>query len=345
MSNLTRASDAPVLVTGGAGYIGSHTCKALAKAGYLPVTYDNLTYGHRWAVKWGPLEVGDILDRQRLDGVIAKYKPQAIMHFAAFAYVGESVADPGKYYRNNVAGSLNLIEAARDHGIASFVFSSTCATYGIPDRLPIVEETPQRPINPYGASKMFVERILADFGETHGLKSIALRYFNAAGADPDNEIGEDHDPETHLIPIILDAACGIRKTITVFGTDYETPDGTCIRDYIHVSDLADAHVKALEALRSGAPTDVFNLGNGRGFSVREVIAAAEAATGLRVPVSFGARRAGDPAQLVADSAKARDVLSWQPQITGLSEILRTAWAWHQRRGTRATLSAELAGDA
>ncbi len=239
-----------------------------------------------------------------------------------------------------MAGSLNLIEAARDHGIGSFVFSSTCATYEIPDQLPIVEETPRHPINPYGASKLIVERMLADFGQAHGLKSIALRYFNAAGADPGNELGEDHDPETHLIPIVLDAASGRRGTITVFGTDYDTPDGTCLRDYIHVSDLADAHVKALEALRSGAPSGAYNLGNGRGFSVREVIAAAEKATGLRVPVTFGARRAGDPAQLIADATKAREALGWQPQITGLSEILSTAWAWHQRSGARATASAE-----
>jgi UDP-arabinose 4-epimerase len=325
-----------VLVAGGAGYIGSHACKALSGAGYLPVTYDNLVYGHECAVKWGPLERGDILDRARLDAVIAKYKPQAIMHFAAFAYVGESVTDPGKYFRNNVVGSLNLIEAARDHGIGSFVFSSTCATYGVPDRLPISEETAQHPINPYGASKLMVERILADFGQAHGLRSIALRYFNAAGADPANEIGEDHDPETHLIPLVLDAASGKRDAITVFGTDYDTPDGTCVRDYIHVSDLADAHVKALTALRSGASSGAYNLGNGRGFSVREVISAAGRATGLAVPVVFGARRDGDPAQLVSDATKAREALGWQPRIVELSEILNTAWAWQQRSGSQAT---------
>ena len=265
-SNLAGAGKGAVLVAGGAGYIGSHVCKALSRAGYLPVTYDNLVYGHEWAVKWGPLELGDILDRGLLDEAVAKYRPMAIAHFAAFTYVGVSVGDPGKYYRNNVVGSLNLIEAARDHGIESFVFSSTAAVYGTPDRMPIAEDMPHRPVNPYGVSKSMVERMLADFGHAHGLKSIALRYFNAAGADPENEIGEDHNPESHLIPIVLDAVSGRRDSVTVFGTDYETPDGTCLRDYIHVSDLADAHVKALEALRAGAPSGAYNLGNGRGFS-------------------------------------------------------------------------------
>ena len=230
-----------VLVTGGAGYIGSHACKALSQAGYLPVTYDNLVYGHEWAAKWGPLEQGDILDRARLEEVMNRYSPKAVMHFAAFAYVGESVTDPGKYYRNNVLGSLTLLEAMRGHDVRHLVFSSTCATYGIPDSLPIQENAPQNPINPYGASKLFVERMLKDFEAAHGISSIALRYFNAAGADPDNEIGESHDPETHLIPLVLDAASGRRSDVTIFGTDYPTPDGTCIRDYIHVSDLADAH--------------------------------------------------------------------------------------------------------
>ena len=320
-------------MTGEPGYIGSHACKALSRAGYLPVTFDNLIYGHEWAVKWGPLEKGDILDRARLDAVISQYKPQAIMHFAAFAYVGESVTDPGKYYRNNTAGALTLLEAARDHGLSKFVFSSTCATYGIPDRVPITEDMPQHPINPYGASKLMVERMLLDFNSAHGLKSIALRYFNAAGADPENEIGEDHNPETHLIPLVLDAASGRRDQITVFGTDYDTPDGTCIRDYIHVSDLALAHVKALEALEAGAPSGACNLGVGRGFSVSEVVAEAERITGLKVPVVLGARRPGDPAALVSDAAKARKEFGWTPEITALSEILRTAWAWHQRGGS------------
>ncbi len=329
MPGLLNTSREAVLVTGGAGYIGSHACKALYGAGYLPVTYDNLVYGHDWAVKWGPLETGDILDRARLGEVLARYRPIAIMHFAAFAYVGKSVTDPGKYYRNNLAGSLALLDAARDYGVGHFIFSSSCATYGIPRRLPITEETPQQPINPYGASKLFTERMLSDFKVAHGLKWIALRYFNAAGADPDNHTGESHDPETHLIPLVLDAASGRRKAITVFGTDYDTPDGTCVRDYIHVSDIADAHVIALKALLSGAAGGAYNLGLGRAFSVLEVIREAERVTGLSVPVIAGPARPGDPAQLLSDATKACSQLGWQPQITELSEIIRTAWAWHQ----------------
>jgi len=323
-----------VLVTGGAGYIGSHACKALSRAGYLPITYDNLVYGHEWAVKWGPFERGNVLDRGRLDDVLSRYKPEAVMHFAAFAYVGESVIDPGKYYRNNAMGSLTLLEAARDHAVNRFVFSSTCATYGIPDSLPIREDAPQNPINPYGASKLFVERMLKDFDTADGIRSVALRYFNASGADLDNEIGECHDPETHLIPLVLDAASGNRAHVTIFGTDYPTPDGTCIRDYIHVSDLADAHVKALQALEQGMPSAVYNLGNGRGFSVREVINAVERITKLDVPAKIGDRRPGDPAVLVSDAVKAREGLGWQPLITDLDNIVSSAWAWHQRASKR-----------
>jgi UDP-arabinose 4-epimerase len=319
-----------VLVTGGAGYVGSHACKALHKAGYLPVVYDNFCYGHDWAVKWGPLERGDILDRARLDEVIAKYRPDAVMHFAAFAYVGESVKDPGKYYRNNVAGSLTLLEAMCDRGIDRIVFSSTCATYGIPETIPVHEDAPQRPINPYGASKLMVERMIQDCGSAHGLKSVALRYFNAAGADPDGEIGEDHDPETHLIPLVLDAASGRRPNVTVLGSDYETPDGTCVRDYIHVMDLADAHVKALQALDGGLSLSAYNLGNGRGFSVREVIDSARRVTGRDIAVVMGNRRPGDPATLVSDPTKARNDLDWRPTIADLTEIVGTAWAWHRR---------------
>ena len=317
-----------VLVTGGAGYIGSHAAQALAAAGYLPVAYDNLAYGHEWAVQWGPLEKGDIRDRARLDEVIARHTPVAVMHFAAFTYVGESVTDPGKYYGNNLAGSLTLIEAARDHGITRFVLSSTAAVYGIPERLPIREDSPLAPINPYGASKMMVERLLVDFGAAHGLRSMALRYFNAAGADPATAIGEDHDPETHLLPLVLDAAAGLREAITVFGSDYPTPDGTCIRDYIHVTDLADAHVKALAALEGPEPFRALNLGNGQGFSVSEVIAAVERVTGRKVPVRRGARRAGDPASLVADAARAAAALAWTPRHARLDDIVRTAWDWH-----------------
>ena len=318
------------LVTGGAGYIGSHVCKALGRAGYQPVVLDNLRYGHEWAVKWGPLAKGDILDRARLDEVFATYSPEAVIHFAAYAYVGEFVTDPGKYYRNNFVGSLTLLEAMRDHGVDKIVFSSTCATYGVPEVLPIREETPQKPINPYGASKAMVERVLFDFGAAYALKSSVLRYFNAAGADPENEIGESHDPETHLVPLLLDAASGRRKNVTVFGTDYPTRDGTCVRDYIHVSDLADAHVKALRALLDGGDSSVYNLGNGRGFSVKEVIGAVERVTGLPVPVILGDRRPGDPAALISDASKARDELQWRPQFAGIDEIVRMAWAWHQR---------------
>lgn len=327
---MTTRDSRNILVTGGAGYIGSHACKALARAGYQPVACDNLVYGHPWAVKWGPLERGDIADRSWLDSVIARYQPLAVMHFAAYAYVGESVQDPGKYYRNNVAGSLTLLEAARDHGIGQFIFSSTCATYGIPQVSPIPETHPQDPVNPYGASKLMIERMLRDFDLAHGLRSIALRYFNAAGADPDGEIGEVHDPETHLIPLVLDAAAGRRPWVTVFGDDYETPDGTCIRDYIHVTDLAQAHVLALQALESGVHSTAFNLGNGRGFSVREVIAHAVEVTGREVPVVIGPRRLGDPPRLVGDASRAIRELGWRPRLAELRTIIETAWAWHGR---------------
>jgi UDP-arabinose 4-epimerase len=320
-----------ILVTGGAGYIGSHACKALSKAGYRPIAYDNLSFGHEWAAKWGPLERGDILDRSRLDEVLKQYEPIAVLHFAAFTYVGESVADPGKYYRNNVAGSLTLLEAMRDRNIGTIVFSSTAATYGIPDAAPIREDAPQRPINPYGASKLMVERMIQDFAVAHKLKFTMLRYFNASGADPDNQIGEDHTPETHLIPLALDAAAGRRPNLTVFGSDYDTPDGTCVRDYIHVTDLAAAHICALEALKGGRPSAAYNLGNGLGASVQEVIDTAQRVTGVPIPVVRGERRPGDPGTLITDSSKAQQELGWIPAITDLSQIIGTAWAWHQRQ--------------
>jgi UDP-arabinose 4-epimerase len=319
-----------ILVTGGAGYIGSHACKALAKAGYTPVAYDNLVYGHEHAVKWGPFEQGDILDRYRLEEVIKKYQPAAIMHFAAYAYVGESVDHPGKYYRNNVTGSLTLLEVMRDRGINNFIFSSTCATYGEPDQIPIPEDHKQVPINPYGHSKLMIEQMLSDFDIAHGLKSVSLRYFNAAGADPEGDTGEDHDPETHLVPLVLDVAIGKRPSITVFGNDYDTPDGTCIRDYIHVTDLADAHVKALKYLEQGGDTTKYNLGNGKGFSVKEVIDTAKNVTGKEIPVIIGKRRPGDPPRLVGDAARIRKELNWSPQYDDLKTILKTAWNWHVR---------------
>ena len=330
-----------VLVTGGAGYIGSHACKALAAAGYSPITYDNLVYGHDWAVKWGPLETGDVLDASRLRQVIRKYRAEAVLHFAAFAYVGESVQDPAKYYRNNVLGTLTLLDAMRAEGVGEIVFSSSCATYGVPARVPIAEDTPQSPINPYGASKLMVERILADYGAGYGLKSVSLRYFNAAGADPDGEIGEDHDPETHLIPLVLDAASGARPSITIFGDDYDTQDGTCIRDYIHVSDIAEAHVLALTKLRNGGLRLAYNLGTGTGVSVADIIAKAKAVTGREIRVLKGARRPGDPARLVAEPSRAHADFGWLPRYPDIGDVIETAWRWHQqRRNSRGIGAAE-----
>jgi UDP-arabinose 4-epimerase len=327
----TPAALAPVvLVTGGAGYIGSHTCKALHRAGYQPVVVDNLSAGHRAAVRYGPLEVGDLLDAAGLDRIVARHAPTAILHFAAHAYVGESVRDPGKYYRNNVVGSLNLLEVARDHGIRHLVFSSSCATYGVPTEQPIGEHTPQQPVNPYGESKLMVERTLRDFAAAHGLQSVALRYFNAAGADPDGELGECHDPETHLIPLVIRAALDPLSPITVYGTDYPTPDGTAVRDYVHVADLADAHVRALDYLRRGGASTALNLGTGTGHSVREVLEAVGHVAGAPVPWIAGARRPGDPPMLVADAARARALLNWQPRSSTLPELIASAWRWHTR---------------
>ena len=318
------------MVTGGAGYIGAHACKALAGAGYTPITYDNLVYGHAQSVKWGPLEEGDIGDSRRLVTVLQKYKPSAVMHFAAYAYVGESVENPAKYYRNNVAGTLALLESMRKCGINQIIFSSTCATYGMPEQIPIGEDHPQYPINPYGRSKLMIEWMLKDFDAAYDLKFIALRYFNAAGADPDAEIGEDHSPETHLIPLILDAALEKRDHLEIFGTDYDTPDGTCIRDYIHVSDLADAHLLALEYLRGGGESDAFNLGNGNGFSVRQVIDSAAKVTGCDIPYLDSDRRPGDPPVLIGDSEKIRQVLGWNPVQNQLETIIETAWQWQKK---------------
>lgn len=318
-----------ILVTGGAGYIGSQACKALFEAGYYPVVYDNLVYGHEWAVKWGPLEKGDLADRARLDQVIETYQPDSVMHFAAYAYVGESMESPGKYFRNNVAGTLSLLEAMRDHQIDKIVFSSTCATYGVPETSPIHEDHPQRPINPYGASKLMVEQMLKYFDIAHGIRSISFRYFNAAGADPDGEIGEDHNPETHLIPLVLDVALGRSPNISVFGCNYGTPDGTCIRDYIHVVDLADAHILGLKQLEEGSPTIFYNLGNGQGFSVREVINTAINVTGNKIPFISSKRRAGDPPVLVGNGQLAMKKLGWKPKYTALETQIAHAWQWHK----------------
>jgi UDP-glucose-4-epimerase GalE len=319
-----------VLVTGGAGYIGSHACKALAKAGYTPIAYDNLVYGHREAVRWGPFVEADLSDRTTLSETLRRHQVGAVMHFAAFAYVGESMTKPQLYFRNNVVNTLTLLDTMLEAGVKRVVFSSTCATYGTPETVPIDEQAPQRPVNPYGETKLMIERALHWYGIAYGINSVALRYFNAAGADPDGEIGEAHDPETHLIPLVLDAALGRRPQIDILGTDYPTPDGSAIRDYIHVEDLADAHVKAIAYLEEGGASTALNLGTGEGQSVRAVIAAAERVTGRRIPKREAPRRAGDPPALVADPRRANAVLGWQPAMSDLDSILRTAWAWHTR---------------
>jgi len=324
-----------ILVTGGAGYIGAHACKALAKAGYGPVAYDNLIYGHKEAVRWGPFVEGDIGDRAKVAETLRRHNIDAVMHFAAFAYVGESVEQPEKYFQNNFVNTLAMLEAMRTTGVKQIVFSSTCATYGLPEQMPIREDTPQRPVNPYGETKLMVERALYWYGVAHGLRSVALRYFNAAGADPDGEIGEDHNPETHLIPLILDTAAGQRPHIGVFGTDYPTPDGSAIRDYIHVQDLADAHVRALRYLGDGGESRAFNLGTGHGHSVRETIDAARRVTGRPIPSKDSPRRPGDPPVLVADASLAKEKLGWVPALGALEDIIGTAWAWHQKRSAAA----------
>lgn len=317
-----------VLVTGGAGYIGSHACKALKAAGFTPVTFDNLSTGWEAAVKFGPFEKGDLLDRARLDEVFARHKPVAVMHFAALSQVGEAMQLPGRYWMNNVTGSLNLIEAMLAAGCRRMVFSSTCATYGEHDNVVLTETTPQDPLNAYGKSKRAIEEMLADFAASDGIEAVIFRYFNVAGADEDAEVGEFHQPETHLIPLILDAICGKRGALTVFGTDYDTPDGTCIRDYVHVMDLVDAHVLGLRWLMDGKGDAVFNLGTGSGFSVREVMQAAERATSHTVPYAQGSRRKGDATKLVSGSALAVEKLGWQPDRSTLERMIADAWRWH-----------------
>ena len=318
-----------ILVVGGAGYIGSHMCKYLAQNNHTPIVLDNLIYGHREAVKWGPFIEGTMENKDILDSIFSEYEIEAVMHFAAFAYVGESVTEPGKYYNNNVVATISLLEEMRKHNIMKFIFSSTCATYGEPVEIPITESHQQKPINPYGRSKLMVEQILDDYQNAYGLNSISLRYFNAAGADPDGEIGEDHDPETHLIPLILQTAIGKRDEIAVFGNDYPTEDGTCIRDYIHVTDLSQAHLLALEKLMNNSPGGKYNLGNGDGVSVRKVIDAAREITGKKIPSRIAERRPGDPATLIGSSEKAIKELGWKPKFADLNYILETAWRWHK----------------
>ena len=321
-----------VLVTGGAGYIGAHACKLLAARGHVPVTFDNLATGWAEAVKFGPLIQADLTDRAALDAAFAQYKPAAVMHFAAFSLVGEAMADPGKYWRNNVLGSLNLIEAAAAAEVRDFVFSSTCATYGEHDGVTLDEEAPQRPLNSYGSSKRAVEEMLRDFGASHGMNAVIFRYFNVAGADPEGEIGECHRPETHLIPLILQAIDGQRPELVIHGDDYATPDGTCIRDYVHVMDLVEAHVLGLDWLAAGRGARVFNLGTGSGFSVRAVIEAAEAVTGRKVPHRIGPRRGGDATRLVSGSRRAVKELGWTPRRSTLEAMIGDAWNWHRTGG-------------
>lgn len=316
-------------MTGGAGYIGSHACKALRRAGYVPVTFDSLITGWQDAVKFGPFEQGELSDRVRLDAVFQRWQPIAVMHFAALSLVGDAMRDPGTYWRANVVSSLTLIEAAVAAGCLDFVFSSTCATYGDHDGVTLDEDTPQHPLNAYGKSKRAIEEMLGDFRAAHGLRSVIFRYFNVAGADPEGEVGEHHRPETHLIPVLLDAIDGKRPALTVYGTDYPTPDGTCIRDYVHVSDLVDAHVLGMQWLHAGKPSRVFNLGTGSGFSVREVIDQSRIVTNRDIPVNTGPRRPGDAVKLVSGSVRALEELGWTPVRSNMNAMIADAWRWHQ----------------
>lgn len=325
----TLTGMARILVTGGAGYIGSHTCKALHAAGHSPIVFDNLSNGHRDAVRWGPFEHGDVTDPDRLHEVFQTHRPDAVVHFAGLIEVSHSVADPPSFFRNNVDGARTLLKVMDDADVRKIVFSSTAAVYGTPAQVPIPEDSPTRPVNPYGETKLAVEQILATAAEQGALGYVALRYFNAAGADPASELGERHDPETHLIPLVLQVAAGQRDTIQIFGDDYSTPDGTAVRDYVHVCDLAAAHVAALGHLAQQRKPLVANLGTGRGFSVREIIAACRAITGHDIPHHDAPRRTGDPAQLVAAPGRAHDVLGWSAVQSDLKTIIRTAWAWHQ----------------
>lgn len=319
-----------ILVCGGAGYIGSHINKQLNEEGYDTIVFDNLVYGHKEAVKWGKFVKGDLSKIDDIEAVFNQYKIDAVFHFAAYAYVGESVNEPEKYYYNNVVNTLNLLKVMKKHGCNRIIFSSTCATYGEPAKVPITEDMPQNPINPYGATKLMIERVFKDYNKAYGLNFVALRYFNAAGADPECELGESHNPETHIIPLVLDAASGQREDIKVFGTDYDTPDGSCIRDYIHVTDLASAHLLALHYLENGKPSDFFNLGNERGTSVLEVVDSVKRVTGKDFKVTLAPRRSGDPAILVGSSEKAKKILGWKPEYSDIDTIVTHAWKWHEK---------------
>ncbi|MEI6242327.1 MAG: UDP-glucose 4-epimerase GalE [Chlamydiota bacterium] len=318
----------PVIVTGGAGYIGCHCCKALYHQGFYPITYDNLSSGHSYAVQWGPLVVGDILDKEKLHQLFSTYRPIAVIHFAALAIVSESMIAPEKYYKNNLAGTLSLLEAMHEFGIKNFLFSSTCATYGNPQFLPITEEHPQDPINPYGKSKWMIEHIIKDYATIHQLRYGILRYFNAAGADPSGGIGENHHNETHLIPKLIEASLQLTPNVPIYGTDFPTRDGSAIRDYIHVEDLANAHVLTLQYLLETKHNLTLNLGTGQGFSVLEIIKALETLLKQKIPVENKEKRAGDPPVLVADNTKVKQILQWEPKISSLDTILLSAWNWH-----------------
>jgi len=319
-----------ILVVGGAGYIGAHMCKNLHAEGYTPIVLDNLSRGHREAVQWGPFFQGNMDDTALLQSVFSENKIEAVMHFAAFAYVGESVTDPGMYYRNNVAAPLILLQQMAEYGISRFIFSSTCAIYGEPVKIPMDESHPKSPINPYGRGKFMVEQILDDFKLAHGIESVCLRYFNAAGADPEGMIGEDHSPETHLIPLALEVALGKREKLTIFGDDYPTKDGTCIRDYIHIEDICQAHLGGLCRMKDGTAVSAkYNLGNGNGYSVKEVLDTARLITGHDIPAQIGPRRPGDPAELIGSAELATRELGWKPKYPDLKAIIETAWNWHK----------------
>ena len=319
-----------LLVTGGAGYIGSHTCKKLYEMGYEPIVIDNLSTGHSWAVKWGPLIEGDIADEKLIKSIIKQYNIDAVIHFAANAYVGESVTHPRKYFQNNVLGSIQLLNAILDVGVKHFVFSSSCASYGNPTKTPINEKQSCHPINPYGESKLFVEKVLKSYGVSYKLNWIALRYFNVAGADPEMEIGEDHDPETHLLPLAINTALGKRSVLEVYGTDYPTKDGTAIRDYIHVLDLANAHIKSVEYLLNGGKSEIMNVGIGKGYSVYDIIKVVEKLSNAPLPIKICGNRHGDPPSLIAEAYKAKRVLKWEPKYKTIDSIIETAWNWHKK---------------